>query len=135
MVKTTIEVSALTRDTLKKLKKELSLKNMDEVINHLINPPSASMEEVASSSSEVDGGEAPQKRRKKNVREPLFSYEELADRHEMLEYYTGFDKDAIDILIKHFEEVKKLFFFFFLFPSFLSCRNTCFLCSKVFLLL
>ena len=119
MAKATIEVSAGTRDALKKLKKDLSLKSMDEVINHLIDPPSAPREEAACSSSEESGGEAPQKRRKKNVREPLFSFDQLADRHEMLEYYTGFDESAIRPLITRLDEVGKRFsfFFFFLFSS------------------
>jgi hypothetical protein len=118
MAKATIEVSADTRDALKKLKKDLSLKNMDEVINHLIDPPSASGEEAASSSSEDSGGEAPQKKRKKNVREPLFSFEQLADRHEMLEYYTGFDESAIRLLIERLVGVGKPFFFSFFFSLF-----------------
>jgi hypothetical protein len=119
MVKATIEVDAQTRDALKKLKNELGLKNMDEVINHLMSPHSASREEAASSSSEDGGGEAPQKKRKKHVREPLFSFEDLAERHEMLEYYTGFDESAIRLLIRRLGEVGKPFFFsfFFLFSS------------------
>jgi len=114
-----VAVSLATLEKLKSLKVSLTLKNMDEVINHLIDPPSASREEAASSSSEDGGGEAPQKKRKKNVREPLFSFEDLAERHEMLEYYTGFDESAIRLLIRRLDEVGKPFFFsfFFLFSS------------------
>ena len=79
MVETTIKVSTETRDALKQLKRDLGLKNMDGVINHLFGSHSASIKEAASRSSEEDGGEDPQKKRKKNVREPLFSFKDLTD--------------------------------------------------------
>jgi hypothetical protein len=51
-----------------------------------------------------DDGE-PVKRRKIDVREPLYSLEILSERPRMLEYYTGFERSAVDLLIRRFGEV------------------------------
>ena len=116
---THVKVSKVTLDALKKVKEDSGLRSIDAVVQRLLNPPSESDVSDLSGSSEEGGGEAPQKKRKKNVREPLFSFEDLTERHEMLEYYTGFDESAIRLLIRRLDEVGKPFFFsfFFLFSS------------------
>ena len=110
-----VKVSTVTLDALKKLKKDHSLKSIDAVMQRLLNPPSESNVSDLSDSSEASASEAPQKKRKKHVREPLFSFEDLAERDKMLEYYTGFDESAIRLLIRRLGEVGKPFFFFFFF--------------------
>ena len=52
------------------------------------------------------------KKRKINVRAPLYSLELLADREGMLQYLTGFDRESIDLLTQRLGEVV------FLSPSF-----------------
>ena len=55
------------------------------------------------------------KRRKINVREQLYSLEILSEREGMLEYYTGFDRSHVDLLVRRFSEVRRERAFF---PSF-----------------
>lgn len=105
----------VSSDTLKKLKTrkdKLGLKSMDALLAHLLSPPSESGEEVSSSVGEDEARGAPPRKRKKNVREPLFSFEELINRHEMLEYYTGLDKCAFELLVKRLGEVRTVVSFF-----------------------
>jgi hypothetical protein len=54
------------------------------------------------SEEEVQG---PEKRRKKNVRDPLFSFKILAERPEMLEFYTGYDGKRILMLTDRLAQV------------------------------
>ena len=63
-----------------------------------------------------DGGQEGDtgKKRKINVRAPLYSLELLADREGMLQYLTGFDRESIDLLTQRLGEVV------FLSPSFCS---------------
>jgi len=118
---TTVKVSADTKKKLKKLKKTLKLKSADDVIIHLLEHPSPSDASNGSeSSSSCDQEEAP-KRRKKNVRDPLFSFEELVEREGMLEYYTGLDRSTVELVIKRLDEVRKSFSFFSLFRFSRSC--------------
>ena len=114
-----LRLSDAVNDELKKQVKASEHKTVDAFLSSLFFPNLADSEGAPSSSSEESGGEAPQKKRKKNVREPLFSFEDLAERDKMLEYYTGFDESAIRLLIRRLGEVGKPFFFsfFFLFSS------------------
>ena len=54
-----------------------------------------------------DGGDdgRPVRRRKLNVREPLYSLEILSERLGMLEYLTGFGRGDVDLLIRRLQEV------------------------------
>jgi hypothetical protein len=69
-------------------------------------------EEDGSNSDEEEEEEEEGRRRKRNVREPLFSWEVLEERAEMLEYYTGFSKDDVKVLINRLQEVRGPTFFF-----------------------
>jgi hypothetical protein len=106
MSRTTITVSSSSAEIWKKLKARFKAKSSDALMLILANVQPFVEEDVLSSSGASDESEPPQKKRRKNVREPLFSFEELAERHEMLKYYTGLDKAAIDLLVKRLEEVE-----------------------------
>ena len=60
---------------------------------------------VGSDEDEVEDVGEPVKRRRIDVREPLYSLDVLAERPGMLEYYTGFDRAEVDLLIRRFSEV------------------------------
>ena len=112
----TIKVSSEMREKLKELKKRLpDAKNMDDVINHLMNPPGP---EEHDSPSDSEGADSPdqKKKRKINVQEPLYDLEALCKRPAMLEYYTGVDRSQFDMLLEMLAEVRNgllLFFCFF----------------------
>jgi hypothetical protein len=113
----TIKVSSETREKLKELKKRLSdAKNMDDVINHLMNPPGP---EDHDSASDPEGAESPgqKKKRKINVQEPLYDLEALCERPGMLEYYTGLDRSQFDMLLERLSKVRNGLLLFFLFFS------------------
>ena len=114
---TTITISSAVRDELKKVKAEQQLKNMDDLMRFLLSLPRDQVQEVAEEEEPRNEGEAPGKRRKKNVRSPLYSMEALDERPGMLEFYTGFNLQTIQLLISRLEEVDRLalLFFFFLF--------------------
>jgi hypothetical protein len=110
---THVKVAHSTMELLKNLKISGGHKSVDAVIISLINGGVESGEESPSSLSDVDGEPEENRRRKRNVREPLFSWEVLLERHEMLEYYTGFNKDDVKVLIDRLEEVRVEDFLFF----------------------
>lgn len=114
---TTVTLSSATLEKLKKLKKDLSLKSMDALMEYLLSLPRDPVPEVAEEDDSGNEWEAPGKKRKKNVRPPLYSMIALAERPDMLEFYTGFNLATIELLIRTLEEVGRLtlLFFFFLF--------------------
>ena len=52
-----------------------------------------------------DDEEEPAKRRKRNVRGPLYSLDLLSERDGMLQYLTGFTRTDIDLLTSRLREV------------------------------
>lgn len=102
---TTIWVSAGTKAELKKLKAHHGLKSVDDVISMLISEREDPRDMDSGVRSDEEPPLEPQQKRKKLVREPLFSFQELADRHEMMEYYTGFPEAHVRLLIKRLQEV------------------------------
>lgn len=108
---TKVEVSIDSREKLKKIKQDLDAKSIDAVVNWLLDKHldegdadgAAGMEE-----EEVDG---PQKKRKLNVRDPLYSLEILSAREGMLYYLTGFERSEVDLLVKRFGEVRMIVMF------------------------
>ncbi len=115
---TTVTLSSATLEKLKNVKQELGLKNMDALMEYLLSLPRDPVPEDAEEDDPGNEWEAPGKRRKKDVRPPLYSMSALAERPGMLEFYTGFDFKTIELLIRRLEEVGRLalLFFFFLFP-------------------
>ncbi len=113
-----LRLSDEVNDELKKRVQASAHKSVDAFLHSVLFPQSSESEEAGSSSSGANEEEVPQKRRKKNVREPLFSLEILAERHEMLEYYTGMKLAAVKLVVKRLREVRvSSFFLSFFFPS------------------
>ncbi len=105
MSKSTVEVTSETREMLKAKKKELGLPSVEAVILHLCANSGNPVEEASSSGSEGEAVDEAARRRTINVREPLYSLDILTARASMLEYYTGFDRSAVDLLIRRIGEV------------------------------
>ena len=91
--------------------KDSPLKSFNEYFNSFFEGPHSESESSSGDNVFVDVPERPQKRRKINVRPPLYSFESLADRHHMLEYLTGLDQETILLLVDLFDEVSGCFFF------------------------
>ena len=102
---TTIKVTKETSEKLKVLKEQYGLPSMDALLQCMVL---SGTEKGASISANGDMDEArdePPKKRRIDVRDALYSLEILTERRGMLEYYTGFDRPAVDLLIKRFREV------------------------------
>ncbi len=113
-----LKVSQDTCSSLKKLKAESNAKSVDAVIQELMSRPKGQVGQDGGSGSEKEGSGEPVKRRKIDVREPLYSLEILKERTGMLEYYTGFDFPGVELLIRRFREVRQTLPFF---PFLLFC--------------
>jgi hypothetical protein len=95
---------------------------MGDVVRMLVDHYQGPGLAVGSDEDEVEDGGELVKRRRIDVREPLYSLEILAERPGMLEYYTGFDRSAVDLLIRRFSEVSLRLVFF---PLLLFCQGAC----------
>ena len=109
---THVEVSVDTREKLKKIKKDLDAKSIDAAINWLLDKHLHQADPDSAAGMEEEEADGPQKKRKLNVRDPLFSLEILSEREGMLYYLTGFERSEVDLLVKRFAEVRKLSCFF-----------------------
>ena len=116
-------ISAASKIVWEKLKKKFSAKSADALILEFekrllgVPDPEKGAAEDLDSEEEVQG---PEKRRKKNVRPPLFSFKILEERPEMLEFYTGYDGKRILMLTDRLAQVPISLFFFFFSLSFLD---------------
>ena len=104
---THVKVTHAVKDLLKDKKDELGLRSVDAVIQHLCASSQGEGEGDSSSSSGDEDADEPVKRRKINVREELYSLEILSEREGILEYYTGFDRSEVDLLVRRFSEVRR----------------------------
>lgn len=95
-----VTVSDETRDELKKLKGLLGLPSVDSVIRHLLANLRRASEPPEVDSSPAAGVGGAEKRRRVDVREPLYSVDVLTERRDMLEYYTGLDESAFRELLR-----------------------------------
>jgi hypothetical protein len=120
MGRTSIDVDHDVHGELKKLKVEHDLKKMGDVVRMLVDHYQGPGLAVGSDEDEVEDAGEPVKRRRIDVREPLYSLEILAERPGMLEYYTGFDRPTVDLLIRRFSEVRLERVFF---PLLLLCQE------------
>lgn len=132
MNRTTVTISASSKEVWEKLKKKFSAKSSDALVADLreqlldLIEPDKDVVNDPDSEEEVQG---PEKRRKKNVRPPLFSFKILEDRPEMLEFYTGYDGKRILMLTDRLAQVHistffPLFFSFLLLISYQSLFET-----------
>ena len=110
---------------LKKLKADHDLKTTSDVVRMLLDHYHGRGDAPESEENEGEDVGEPVKRRKINVREPLYSLELLSERPGMLEYYTGFDRPAVNLLIRRFSEVRRSLVFFplLLFRQEASCGH------------
>ena len=122
MSKSTIDVERTLLEKLKKLKADNGLKTTSDAVKLLLDHYSGRGQVVASDDDEGDDSGEPEKRRKINVMPPLYSLNIMEERHEMVEYYTGFDVPTVELLIRQFSEVSQRFAFF---PLFSFCRPAC----------
>ena len=109
---TKVEVSMDTREKLKKVKKDLDAKSIDAVVNWLLDKHLDQGDADGVADMEEEEADGPQKKRKLNVRDPLYSLEILSEREGMLEYLTGFERSEVDLLVKRFGEVRMSVIFF-----------------------
>jgi hypothetical protein len=109
---TKVEVTVDTREKLKKLKEDNGAKSIDAVITALLEEQQEREEADVVEDLDQEEGDAPAKRRKIDVRDALYSLELLTERRGMLEFCTGFDRAAVDLLIRRFREVRRSGFVF-----------------------
>ncbi len=113
--KTTVDVRASTLAELKDLKKnkrEINAKSIDDVIKWLLDKHLDQGDADGVAGMEEEEADGPQQKRKRNVRDPLYSLEILSEREGMLEYLTGFDHSEVGLLVKRFGEVRMSVIFF-----------------------
>ena len=117
--KTTVDVRASTLEKLKKLKKnnrDIDARSIDDVINWMFGKCLDQGDADGDAVMEEEEADGRQKKRKLNVRDPLYSLEILSDREGMLHYLAGFERSEVDLLVKRFGEVK-------IFGLFCSCPS------------
>ena len=103
--KTTIEVSPGTAEKLKEEKISRRLKSLDAVIQTFLPHPQGGGEEAHAEAPVQDDSPGEKKKRKKNVRDPLYSSELIDEREGMLKHLTGFERPEVEKLTKRFKEV------------------------------
>jgi hypothetical protein len=118
-----VDIDHDVHEDLKKVKTDNGLKKMGDAVRMLADHYFDRAEVPESEENEGEDSGEPVKRRKINVREPLYSLELLSERAGMLEYYTGFDRSAVELLIRRFSEVRlwRTFFPLSLFRQEASC--------------
>ncbi len=112
MGRTSIDVDDDVHGELKKLKVEHGLKKVGDAVKMLVDHYQGPRLAAGSDEDEGEDSGEPVKRRRIDVREPLYSLEILKERPGMLEYYTGFDLPAVELLIRRFREVSLTCCFF-----------------------
>ena len=106
---TTVQVTLSTAQRLKDLKKynpDIDAKSIDDVIKWLLDKHLDQGDADGDAGMEEEEADGRQKKRKLNVRDPLYSLEILSEREGMLYYLTGFERSEVDLLVKRFGEVK-----------------------------
>ena len=104
--KPTMKISSGLKKKLENLRSEeneLKKASLEEVVAWLLKGHGAA---IGVDDAEDEPSLGPEKRRKLNVRTPLYSLEILSEREGMLYYLTGFERSEVDLLVKRFEEVK-----------------------------
>ena len=112
MVVKSIDVDIEGWKFLSGLKAQMGLKTLADAVNMLVRKWKGEEDPAESESPRSDDAEAAQKKRRINVREPLLSLSLMHQRHGMLQYFTGFERPQVDILIRRFSEVESSAFFF-----------------------
>jgi hypothetical protein len=97
---------------LKKLKKDTEARSINDVITALLGEQQQQDEADGIEDHAQEGADDPMKRCKIHVQDALYSLELLTERRGMLEFCTGFDCPAMDLLIRCFCEVSRSSFVF-----------------------
>lgn len=124
---TTVQVTLSTAARLKDLKKNnpvIDASSIDDVVKWLLDKHMDQGDADGDAELDEEEADGPQKKRKLDVRTPLYSLEILSERKGMLYYLTGFDRSEVDLLVKRFEEVK-IVVMFCSSPSFGSLAYFC----------
>jgi hypothetical protein len=103
--KPTMKISSGLKKKLKNLRSEeneLEKASLEEVVAWLLKGHGVA---IGADDAEDEPSLGPEKRRKLNVRTPLYSLEILSEREGMLYYLTGFERSEVDLLVKRFREV------------------------------
>lgn len=112
-----VKVSDTTRAELKKLKGELGLPSVDSVFQCLLAGYRRAGEPSYRDPNPAVDAAGPEKKRRIDVRESLYSFEVLKERRDMLEYYTGLDESTLRMLMDRLEVRERRDFFLFIFMS------------------
>lgn len=105
MGRTSIDVDDVVHGELKKLKADQGLRKVGDVVKMLVDHYQGEGEAAGSDADQHEDADVPNKKRKVDVREPLYSLEILKERPGMVEYYTGLELSAVELLIRRFREV------------------------------
>jgi len=112
-----VDIDHDVHEDLKKVKTDNGLKKIGDAVRVLADHYFDRVDVPESEENDGEDAGEPEKRRKINVREELYSLEILSEREGMLKYYTGFDRSEVDLLVRRFSEVRRerAFFPFLLF--------------------
>ena len=102
---TSIKASPETVEKLEKKKSELKVRSLDAVLNYLVDNPPGQDQEAHAEAPVQDDDPGVKKKRKNNVRDPLYSSELIDKREGMLKHLTGFERPEVEKLTKRFKEV------------------------------
>lgn len=102
---TTIKVTKATKKKLEDWKGRYGAPSMDVLLQMLVVDEDDHEEDAGGGGDDEAAKPAQPKRRKSNVRDPLYSLDILAERDGMLHYLTGLNRDAIDLIISRVQEV------------------------------
>ena len=104
----TMKISSGLKTKLENLKTTgngLDKASLEEVVAWLLERQDGA---VGGEEPGIEESAGPGKRRKINVREPLYSLELLSEREGMLYYLAGFDRSEVDLIVKRFGEVRRV---------------------------
>jgi hypothetical protein len=107
-----VDIDHDVHEDLKKVKTDNGLKKMGDAVRVLADHYFGRVDTPESEENEGEDAGEPEKRRKINVREELYSLEILSERDGILEYYTGFNRSEVDLLVRRFSEVRRERVFF-----------------------
>ncbi len=92
-------------DRMKKIKAEHGFKTTSEAARFVLDHYDKRGQRAGSDEDEREESGEPVKKRKINVREPLYLLELLSECVGMLQYCTGFGLGEVGLLIRRFKEV------------------------------
>lgn len=104
MSRSSVEVSAATRDLLKKKKAELGVKSMEDAILHLLGEPPSDEEGGADVVVHRKRARVVGKEEEEDKVPQLLSYEILAREPKALKWFTGMKEEALNWTVAALKE-------------------------------